>query len=305
MKRRHLRLVLHGKAATRPEVRAAVEAVREAGHRVEVRVTWEAGDSARYAQEAAAQGVDTVVAGGGDGSLNEVVSGVISGSGPPACSVALLPLGTANDFAHGCGIPVDDLTAALRLAAETEPRPVDLCQINGRVFVNMATGGFGTRVTVETDPNLKRWLGGASYLLTGLKNFGQFGAEEGSLRGPDFEWQGRFVTLAVGNGRQAGGGIQLCPDAQIDDGLLDVMVLPEVPEEQIGEMLKALVSEGRQAIERHAVSRRLPWVEVEVPTGLHVNLDGEPIQDTKFRFETHKHWVRFHLPEDSPVAMGG
>jgi lipid kinase YegS len=302
-KRRHLCLVLHGKAATRPEVRKAVETVRGDGHRIDVRVTWEAGDSALYAKEAAAQGVDTVVAGGGDGSLNEVVSGIVDGSGPPACSIALLPLGTANDFARGCGIPVDDPTASLRLATQTDPRQIDLCQINGRVFVNMATGGFGTRVTVETDPNLKKWLGGASYLLTGLQKFSQFGAEEGRFWGPDFEWEGRFVALAIGNGRQAGGGIQLCPDALVDNGLLDVMVLPEVPEAQISEKLKALVSEGRAAIEREMVSQRLPWVEVEVPAGLHVNLDGEPIKDTRFRFEAYKHWLRFHLPEDSPVLV--
>lgn len=300
-KRRFLRLVLHGKAAGRPEIRAAVEAVRADGHRVDVRVTWEAGDTQRYAKEAAAQGVDTVVAGGGDGSLNEVVSGIVDGSGPSACSIALLPLGTANDFAHGCGIPVDDPAAALRLATRTEARPIDLCQINGRVFVNMATGGFGTRVTVETDPNLKKWLGGASYLLTGLQKFNQFGAEEGRLWGPDFEWEGKFVTLAVGNGRQAGGGIELCPDAKIDDGLLDVMVLPDLPDEQISEKLKELVTEGRAAIEREVVSKRLPWVEVEVPSGLHVNLDGEPIKDTRFRFEAYKHWLRLHLPADSPV----
>lgn len=299
--RRQLRLVLHGKAAARPEVRQAVETLRADGHRVDVRVTWDAGDASRYAKEAVAEGVDIVVAGGGDGSLNEVVSGIIDGCGPPKCSVALLPLGTANDFAHACGIPTDDPTAALRLATETDPRPVDLCQINGRVFVNMATGGFGTRITVETDPDLKKWLGGASYLLTGLRKFNQFGAEEARVWGPGFEWEGRIVALAVGNGRQAGGGIQLCPEALIDDGLLDVTILPEVPRDQIPEKLKALVAEGRAAIEREAISERLPWVEVEVPSGLHVNLDGEPIHDTRFRFETYKHWLRFHLPEDSPV----
>jgi len=299
--RRHLRLVLHGKAAGRPEIRKAVETVREDGHKVDVRVTWEAGDSQLYAKEAAAQGVDTIVAGGGDGSLNEVVSGVVDGSGPIKCSIALLPLGTANDFAHGCGIPVDDPTAALRLAAETDPTPIDLCHINGRVFANMATGGFGTRVTVETDPNLKKWLGGASYLLTGVQKFSEFGAEEGRFWGPDFEWEGRFVAMSVGNGRQAGGGIQICPEALIDNGLLDVMVLPEVPEDQLSEKLKALVAQGRPAIEREVVTARLPWVEVEVPAGLHVNLDGEPIKDTRFRFEAFKHWLRFHLPEDSPV----
>ena len=124
-RRRHLRLVLHGKAAGRPEIRSAVETIRADGHKIDVRVTWEAGDSQLYAKEGAAQRVDTIIAGGGDGSLNEVVSGVVEGSGPIKCSLALLPLGTANDFAHGCGIPVDDPTAALRLAAETEPRPIE------------------------------------------------------------------------------------------------------------------------------------------------------------------------------------
>ena len=79
------------------------------------------------------------------------------------------------------------------------------------------------------------------------------------------------------------------------------MVLPEVPEKQIAEKLKALASEGRRAIEREVVTARLPWVEVEVPSGLHVNLDGEPIKDTRFRFEAYKHWLRFHLPEGSPA----
>lgn len=200
--RRRLRLVLHGKAAARPEVRQAVETLRADGHRVDVRVTWEAGDASRYAKEAVAEGVDIVVAGGGDGSLNEVVSGIVDGCGPPKCSVALLPLGTANDFAHACGIPIDDPTAALRLATETDARPVDLCQINGRVFVNMATGGFGTRITVETDPDLKKWLGGASYLLTGLRKFNQFGAERGESVG---------TGIRVGGSDRGPGGGQRAP----------------------------------------------------------------------------------------------
>jgi lipid kinase YegS len=302
MSRRHLVLVLHGKAAGRPEVRAAVEAVRNNGHRVDVRVTWEAGDAVRFAKAAAADGVDTVVAGGGDGSLNEVVSGVVDGSGPPRCSLGLLPLGTANDFAHCCGIPIADLTAAMHLAAETEPRPMDLATISGRVVVNLASGGFGTRVTVETPPELKKRLGKISYLLTGATRFNEFGAELGRLRGPNFEWEGPIVALGVGNGRQAGGGVQICPEALLDDGLLDVAVLPDVPREQINEKLAAVVREGLGAVERQVVRARLPWVEIEAPSGMHINLDGEPIHDTHFRFETRKRWLKFHLPAEAPLG---
>ena len=302
MSRRHLALVLHGKAAGRPEVRAAVEAVRADGHRVDVRVTWEAGDAVRFAKAAAAEGVDTVVAGGGDGSLNEVVSGVVDGSGPPRCSIGLLPLGTANDFAHCCGLPIEDLTAALRLIAQSEPSPMDVATISGRVVVNLASGGFGTRVTVETPPELKKMLGKVSYLLTGATRFNEFGAEQGTLRGPDFQWEGPIVALGVGNGRQAGGGVQICPDALLDDGLLDVAVLPEVPKEQRNEKLGVLVREGMAAVEKEVVRARLPWVEIDAPSGMHINLDGEPIHDTHFRFETRKRWLKFHLPPEAPLG---
>ncbi|MDJ0842233.1 MAG: lipid kinase YegS [Acidobacteriota bacterium] len=298
---RHLRLILHGKAAGVPEIRQAVDAVRRRDHRLEVRVTWEAGDAVRFAREAAADGVDTVIAGGGDGTLNEVVSGVVDGSGPPNCSFGLLPLGTANDFARACGIPVENPEAALLLAAEEQARPVDLADIGGRVFLNVATGGFGTRVTVETPPEMKKWLKGVSYLLTGVGKLFEFQPEEGRLQGPDFEWEGMFLALAVGNGRQAGGGIQLCPEALLDDGLLDVMILPEIPQTRHMEVLKRLAVEGLTALEAELVHARLPWVDLIAPKGMHLNLDGEPTLGSRFHFEARKHWLRFHLPPDAPV----
>ena len=299
----HLRLILHGKAAGRLSVRQAVKQIRADGHRLEVRVTYEAGDSVRFAKEAAADGVDTVVAGGGDGTLNEVVSGILDGSGPPRCSVGLLPLGTANDFAHGSGIPVDDPTAALRLAAEGEARPIDIGTITGRAFVNLASGGLGTKITVETPPKLKKTLGGFSYLITGARRFDDIQPVEGRFSGPGgFAWEGTFWAMAVGNGRQAGGGIQLCPKALLDDGLLDLSVLPELPAADRGEKLAALLREGLPALEREVVYQQLPWIEVEVPSGLHVNLDGEPIRREKIRFEVREHWIRFHLPATAPLV---
>ena len=78
---------------------------------------------------------------------------------PTACSLGVLPLGTANDFAHSAGVPVEDLTAALQLAVNAAPRPIDVGLVNDRPFwINVVTGGFGSRVTVETDPELKRRL---------------------------------------------------------------------------------------------------------------------------------------------------
>jgi lipid kinase YegS len=302
-RKRWLRLILHGKAAGNEAIRNAVGTLREEGHRIDVRVTWEAGDAPRMAQEASAAGVEVIVAGGGDGTLNEVVSGVISGIGPPESAVGLLPLGTANDFAHAARIPLDDPLAALRLVCECEPRAMDVGSISGRVFVNVATGGFGTRVTAETSPDLKKTLGGISYLLTGAWRFNEFGAVAGEFKGPDFNWQGEFLAMAVGNGRQAGGGIPMCPEALLDDGLLDVAILPNVAKGDQTTALSALLKEGVGAIEKEIVKARVPWLEVSTPEGMHLNLDGEPTHGTWYRFQVFERWLRFCLPPDAPCGV--
>ena len=147
---RRSRIILHGKQGANQELRDAVEAVRADGHQVEVRVTWEAGDSALFAAEAAKEGIDIVIAGGGDGTVNEVVNGLVQVEGH-ASALGVIPLGTANDFARSAGIPLQ-LEAALRVAVETESVTVDVGRSGDRAFINVATGVFGTEVTVNTNP---------------------------------------------------------------------------------------------------------------------------------------------------------
>jgi YegS/Rv2252/BmrU family lipid kinase len=153
------RIILHGKAAGNASVRTAVRAVRQNSYPVEVRVTWEPGDAARLTAEAVADAgagkVTCIVAGGGDGTINEVFATAYGAGLPVQCSLGILPLGTANDFAHATGVPVQDLTAALQFATGTPPRWIDMGLLNDRPFINLVSGGFGSRVTVETDPELK------------------------------------------------------------------------------------------------------------------------------------------------------
>ncbi|PXB72276.1 lipid kinase YegS, partial [Pseudomonas aeruginosa] len=222
-------LVLHGKQAGNEEVRAAVAAQREAGRELAVRVTWEDGDARRIVEEALAAGYATLVAGGGDGTLREVAEALARGRGE--ASLAILPLGTANDFARAAGIPLEP-AAALALLDQTA-RPIDLGEVNGKLFLNMATGGFGSKVTANTSEDLKKVLGGAAYLLTGLTRFSEVHAAQGRFSAPDFQWEGEFLALGIGNGRQAGGGHVLCPQARVDDGLLDVSILP-TPQDMVG-----------------------------------------------------------------------
>ncbi|MBH3431887.1 lipid kinase YegS [Pseudomonas citronellolis] len=290
-------LILHGKQAANDEVRAAVLARREAGWRLDVRVTWEEGDAERLVGEALAAGYPTLVAGGGDGTARAVAEALYRADAE--ASLALLPQGTANDFARAAGIPREP-AAALGLLEEAA-RPIDLGEVEGRIFLNMATGGFGSTVTANTSEDLKKALGGAAYLLTGISRFSEVHSAEGHFRGPGFDWQGEFLALGIGNGRQAGGGHPLCAQALADDGLLDVSILPAP-----GDMLSALGSllGSGGGLQELFVRARLPWLELEAGEGLAINLDGEPLQASRARFEVRPAALRLHLPPGSPLLGG-
>lgn len=309
MSARRLRMILNGRAAGDQSIRDAVQGHRDRGVDLSVRVTWEGGDAARYAREAVADGVDTILAGGGDGTLNEVC-GALAEAGPDADalpSVGVLPLGTANDFATGAGIPPEPLPA-LDLALHRPAIPVDLLRVlpqdgDPRWCVNVATGGFGTEVTTETNPTLKKLLGSAAYLFTGLARFTSVRSSWGRFNGPDFAWEGEFLVLGMGNGKQAGGGHRLCPAATVDDGRMDVMILPSMEREE-GSLLGTLLSEGRAGLMDTAVIARLPWLEIGGTEGLTLNLDGEPVEADGYRIEVVPGRIRMHLPRNSPLLSG-
>lgn len=288
-------LILHGKQSLNDEVRVAVEQQRELGWDLLVRLTWEPGDARRLVHEALDAGIELLIAGGGDGTLNEVAQALLQHPGD--ASLALMPLGTANDFARAAGIPLAPFDA---LALLDEPaQTIDVGEVNGGIFINMATGGFGSKVTANTSEELKRVLGGGAYLLTGLTRFADIRSAYGRFSGPDFEWEGDFLALGVGNGRQAGGGQLLCPQALIDDGLLDVCIVP-ASEDAVG-TLGTLLSGGLLGVETVSLSARLAWLEVEAPEPIDINLDGEPVAQKRLHFSVRPAALRMHLPADSPL----
>ncbi|OLF52354.1 lipid kinase YegS [Pseudomonas chlororaphis] len=297
MSERKAMLILHGKQALNDEVRAAVERKREEGWELAVRLTWEAGDARRLVDEALAAGHTRLIAGGGDGTLRDIAEAMAAQAND--ASLVLLPLGTANDFARAAGVPLSPQEALSLL--DVPAQAIDLGEVGGQVFLNMATGGFGSQVTANTSEDLKKILGGAAYLFTGLSRFSELHAAYGELQGPDFHWRGELLALGIGNGRQAGGGHLLCPEALADDGMLDISILP-APQELVG-TLKDLLA-GGWGIDNLFVRTRLPWVEIKVSEGLDINLDGEPLQGENLRFRALAGALRVHLPEDSPLLGG-
>src|SRR5258707_5220607 len=124
---KRVHLILNGKVAGNDALRSAVARQRAAGHRIEVRVTWEMGDARRFVSEAGER--DLVVAAGGDGTLNEVLHGLMDLSKAERPTLGIVPLGTANDFASGCGIPREP-PKALAVSMKGEAVPIHAGKAN-------------------------------------------------------------------------------------------------------------------------------------------------------------------------------
>ncbi len=302
----HWRLILNGKSAGDETLRQAVDAVRRGGALLDVRVTWETGDAERYVAEALCDGVDTVIAAGGDGTLSEVATSLAQrdAAADALPSLAVVPMGTANDFAAAALVP-QDVGEAFAVISTQPAQAMDLLRVqsgDGEHWVaNLASGGFGTEVTTQTDETLKSMLGGLAYVISGVSKLAQAQPQHARISGPDFAWEGDFIALAIGNGRQAGGGQGLCPRAWIDDGLLDLTIVPPLENGLLASLGTAMVDGKEAALDQAAVQAQLAWVQVTSVEPLTLNLDGEPVQSRQFRIECVPGRVRMHLPADCPL----
>ena len=300
-KEKMLRIILNGKKADEEMVRRAVYQMRDHSTRIDVRVTWEKGDAVRMVREAAREGIGRIVAAGGDGTINEVVNGLMQLDREQRPEVALMPLGTANDFATACAIPIDP-KMALQLAVAGNAHKVDIARANERYFINIATGGFGARVSADTPPLLKKYLGGIAYTLVAMIKMISYRHSRGRLLLEGIDLEGEAIAAAVCNGRQAGGGQLLAPQACIDDGLLDVVVILSFPLRDTWRAVREIRHPAKPG--KYTRRFRTRWIESHPGEMRSVNLDGEPYLADSIHFEVLPAAIDLVLPDGCPCLCG-
>ncbi|MFI5755823.1 diacylglycerol kinase [Streptomyces sp. NPDC051569] len=203
----------------------AAAALRDAGFSVRTVLGSDAADAARRVRAAVDAGTGALIAVGGDGMISLALQAV---AGTPT-PLGVIAVGTGNDFARALGLPVRDPAAAGRLAAEAllhdRTRAVDLGRVGGTWFGTVLASGFDSRVNDRG--NRMRWPGGRfRYDLAMLAELAAFRPvpylmtlDDGSVR------EIEATLVAVGNGSSYGGGMRICADARLDDGLFDVTVV--------------------------------------------------------------------------------
>lgn len=287
--RKHIVLVVHGARADRPDFRHLVGWVRERGHLVEVRVTFERGDAEAFARDAALRGADVAVAVGGDGTLNEVVNG-LDGYDTP---LGVVPLGTANDFARQAGIP-PDADHAMDVILLRKPVRLDTASLNGRRFLNVSTGGLGAEATAETPAQVKASIGPLAYAVAGLRKLADFEPTPAVFEGGGYLLDCEFMVFAVGSARSTGGGTLITPHASTTDGLLDLMVIEKMTRRDFARTVMRL-RRGEHVGEPGVHYVRLPELRIRGARPIAVNVDGEISDASLLAYRARPGDLRVHV----------
>jgi YegS/Rv2252/BmrU family lipid kinase len=230
---------------------------------------------------------------GGDGTLNEVIQGMV---GSDSC-LGALPTGTGNDFIKTF-CPITDPVKLLPFLIHASPVPVDVCKLNDRYFLNIASAGFDADVVASTQhlkhlPFMKgklAYIGGILLSLINLKTIrATFCLDDEIIEMPS------LLLSAFANGRYYGGGMIPAPDAKPDDGYLDICIIEGMTRLGILRFFPRFIK-GIHTQMREVTLKRCRVLRMTSPDPVHVNADGELFRLKDIRIELIHHGIKFLKP---------
>lgn len=234
--------------------------------------------------------VGRVVVGGGDGTLNAVLPGLLDTRLP----LGIVPLGTANDLARTLGIPRDP-DAAIRVIADGRTHRIDVGEVNGHPYFNVASVGFGVDLTRALTRDSKRRFGALGYAVAALRVIHRLRPFRAEIRCGGATRVSRTIHVAVGNGRHYGGGMTVSERASITDGELDVYSLEVGSFWRLLRLLPALRS-GRHRSYAEILTAAGQDVEIRTKRRRSINADGEIVTRTPATFRVLRNAVEVHVP---------
>ena len=221
--------------------------------------------------------ITAVVAVGGDGTASEVAAG-LAGTGK---TMGIIPAGTGNDFIKTVRIPKDP-ESAMKFMFDRPSRPVDTGTINGSFFLNVCGTGFDVTVLECAEEKKKKHRGLMPYFLGLLQAIRVYAPSELDIRFNGREEKGEYLVCSIANGKIIGGGIPICPAADVHDGMLDLVMIRNVPRWKIPFYLPGLMLSKDLT---YKITEHVRTKEVTIcGKGLKFNIDGDirRMDDAKF-----------------------
>lgn len=251
-----------------PEI---LDVLEEAGYETSCHATKGEGDATLAARKAVEDRFELVIAAGGDGTVYEVVNGIAEQRYRPA--LGIIPGGTTNDFARAIGLPRSIMKAA-QVIAKGKPNPIDIGKINDRYFINIAAGGLLTTLTYEVPSKLKTMLGQMAYYMKGMEKLPFLSPIHVRIEGDKQVIDEEIMMFLIANSNSVGGLEKLAPNARLDDGLFDCIVLRKT---SLPEFIRivTLVLKGDHIKHPNVVYFQTKKLQVTSNEKVPLNLDGE------------------------------
>lgn len=217
-----------GLRTARDDLARAVDVLRAHNWDIDLAETLRQGDATRLAYHAAQQNFDVAIAVGGDGTVNEVANGLVDSQ----TALATLPLGTANVWALEMGLPLGDLQTCAHRLADAEVRVIDVGEVRTpgsapRIFVLWSGAGLDALITRNIEPQreMKRRLGKLMFVLVGIREAWSYRGKRATLILDGKRVRRRIIMALTCNAQLYAGLVRIAPDAKVDDGSIDLVIL--------------------------------------------------------------------------------
>ncbi len=272
------------------------------GVRFDAVLTEAPGHAITLARDAATAGYSTIVSVGGDGTLNEVVNGVMTTPTPQDATVAVVPVGTGGDFVRMLGLPRLWTDACDRLTS-TSTHMVDVGELTyvgaageeHRYFINVAGLGFDGEVAARTNASPVKRLGGTLPFVTNLVlTLVTYNNKDVTVSIDDQQRPGRMNSVIVANGQWFGGGMWISPNSSADDGVFDVIVIGDVGKLELLQTMPRLYK-GTHLTHPKVAAARAHSVQVVSQQEMWLQADGELLGRAPVVFRMHQHALRLRV----------
>ena len=285
-------LIINPHAGSGDEAQEVIDRAR--GEGVEVWQTRQEGDVRTFTARAVRDGIGRVIVAGGDGSISEAVNGLMSTGRARDVTLGVVPMGTANDFCRSVDLSCDPLEA-LEVAMAGSEHDFDVIHVHhpeGEYYlVNAATGGFSRVAAGKLNKDVKQLWGALAYLRAAVGTLAEVPEYEVELVVDGERIEASTPAVIIANGRYAGGGVELAPEAEPDDRLMDLVVAHA---EGFLEWVKlgGAYLTGTHLHDANVIFRRARRVELRSTPMMEFSSDGEAVGQTPMTFEVVPRAVR-------------
>lgn len=283
-----------GREVFKKELPYALEQLELAGYETSAHATTGEGDATRAAQIAVERKYDLVVIAGGDGTINEVIAGIAEADYRP--QVAIIPAGTTNDFARALHIPKDIRTAIDVIVKHSEVKSLDIGKAKDKYFINIAGGGDLTELTYDVPIKMKAAIGQLAYYIKGIEMLPFLKPAEVKIEYDDNVFEGEIMLFLVANTNSIGGFEKITPDALIDDGYFDMIILKKT---NLAEFLRLATAalRGTHIEDEHVIYAQAKRIKVTPTEKMLLNIDGEYGGELPGEIINLKRHIDFFIPE--------